>query len=126
VLTVLSNGLFIFAATLVNIIQDCNHSCPREQLVDLLCNSVTVAQCLPSPYWHLDQLYTQVLNHAFPNISPCPSGWLKMILVTIIFLQDLLSTLSLQQLLNLTLNTVWETLAHLQSESDILDFPHFN
>jgi hypothetical protein len=114
-LTVLSNGLFIFAATSVNFIQDRNYSSPREQLADLLCNSVALAKCSSSPHHHLDQLYAQVLNHAFPNISPGLSSRLKTVLGTIIFLRDPLPTLALEQLLNLTPNTVRETLVHLQS-----------
>jgi NACHT domain len=114
-LAALSNGLFIFAATSVNFIQDRNYSSPREQLEDLLRNSVMVAKSSSSPHRHLDRLYTQVLNHAFPDISPGLGGRLKMVLGTIIFLRDPLSPLALEELLNLTRNTVRETLIHLQS-----------
>jgi hypothetical protein len=114
-LALTSNGLFVFAATSVNFIQDRNYSCPREQLEDLLRNSAAVTKCSLSPHRHLDQLYMQVLNHAFPDISPRLSGRLKMVLGAIIFLRDPLSPFALEKLLNLTPNTVRETLAHLQS-----------
>jgi hypothetical protein len=114
-LAVLSNGLFIFAATSVHFIQDRNYSSPRDQLADLLRNSVMVAESSSSPHRHLDRLYTQVLNHAFPDISPRLGARLKTVLGSIIFLQDPLSPLALEWLLNLTPRTVRETLAHLQS-----------
>jgi hypothetical protein len=112
---VLSFGLFIFAATSVNFIRDRNYSSPRDQLGNLLRNSVTVGESSSSPHQHLDRLYTQVLKHAFPDISLHLESRLKIVLGTIIFLQDPLSPFALQELLNLTPNTVRETLVHLQS-----------
>ena len=111
----LSHGLFIFAATAVNFIQDRNDSSPRSQLADLLLNSATVAERSSSPHHHLDRLYTQVLDHAFQEISPSLLRRIKIVLGTIIFLQDPLSPLALESLLHLNRNTVRETLAHLQS-----------
>ena len=114
-LTRLSNGLFIFAATSVNFIQDRNYSSPRNQLEDLLRNSITVTESSSSPHHHLDQLYTQVLDHAYTEISPRLLRRMKIVLGTIIFLRDPLSPQALESLLQLTQNTVRETLAHLQS-----------
>ena len=111
----LSNGLFIFAATSVNFIQDRNDSSPRNQLEGLLRNSVMVTESSLSPHRHLDQLYMQVLDHAYPEISPRQLRRIKIVLGTIIFLQDPLSPPTVESLLHLTQNTVRETLAHLQS-----------
>ena len=111
----LSNGLFIYAATSVNFIQDRNYSSPRNQLEGLLRNSVMVTESSLSPHRHLDQLYMQVLDHAYPEISPRQLRRIKIVLGTIIFLQDPLSPPTVESLLHLTQNTVRETLAHLQS-----------
>jgi hypothetical protein len=114
-LAALSCGLFIFAATSINFIQDRNYSSPRDQLLELLCKTFIVSEHSPSPHRQLDQLYTQVLIQAFPDISPRLSGRLKLILGAIILLQDPLPPLALDRLLDLTPYTVRETLAHLQS-----------
>ena len=111
----LSNGLFIFASTSVNFIQDRNDSSPRNQLAALLHNSVTVTESSSSPHRHLDRLYRQVLDHAFPKISPGLLHRLKIVLGTILFLKNPLSPLALELLLHLRQNTVRETLVHLQS-----------
>jgi hypothetical protein len=61
----------------------------------------------------------QVLANAFPNISPGLAGRLKMILGTIIFLQDALSPRDLERLLNVnedqSPSSVRGTLMHLHS-----------
>src|ERR1700719_4367524 len=62
-LTNMSSGLFIFAATAARFI---DASDPRGQLKILL-NTKSVTGS--SPLQHLDQLYSQVLNTAFPDIS---------------------------------------------------------
>ena len=111
----LSYGLFIFAATSVIFIQDWNNSSPQSQLAGLLHNFATVAESSSSPHRHLDRLYTQVLDHAFPEISPGLLRQMKIVLGTILFLQDPLSPPTLESLLHLTTNTVRETLAHVQS-----------
>jgi hypothetical protein len=114
-LAYLSFGLFIFAATSVKFIDDRNYSNPRGQLTDLICNSPKVAESSSSPHRHLDQLYTQVLTHAFPNMSPSLAGRLKMVLGSIVLLQHPLSSSALETLLNLRGGTVRETLIHLHS-----------
>jgi hypothetical protein len=113
-LAVLSCGLFIFAATSVKFIEDQNYSDPEGQLASLLRNTPTIVEN-SSPHYHLDQLYTQVLNHAFPDISPSLSNKLKMVLGTIILLQDPLSSLALERLLGLKPRTAWLTLLRLHS-----------
>jgi hypothetical protein len=68
-----------------------------------------------SPLYHLDQLYTQVLSHAFPDISPFLSGQVKKVLGTIGLLRNPLSSLALERLLGLKPRTVWRTLSRLHS-----------
>jgi hypothetical protein len=111
----LSFGLFIFAATSVKFIEDRNFCDPKHQLAGLLRDRTRAANSSSSPYYYLDQLYTQVLFHAFPNLSPRLSGRLKMILGTIVFLRDPLSPLGIEQLLGLEPKSVRMTLTHLHS-----------
>ena len=118
-----SAGLFIFAATSVKFIGDRNFSDPPDQLAKLLRNTVPTHES-SSPHFHIDRLYTQVLTHAFPNISSRLAGRLKIILGTIILLRDGLSPQSLERLLNMNVNaeqtnlsptSVRGTLVHLHS-----------
>jgi hypothetical protein len=111
----LSNGLFIFAATSINFIQDRNYSSPADQLESLLTNPPNIAQSSLSPHRRLDELYTQVLSHAFPNIAPPLADRLKIVLGSIIFLRDPLSSRALEELLKLKPTTVRQTLVHLHS-----------
>jgi hypothetical protein len=114
-LTHLSFGLFIFAATSLKYIDDPYYGDPRGQLADLLHNSSAVAESWSSPHWRLDQLYTQVLTHSLPDMSPRLEGRLRMVLGTIVLLQNLLSPLALEALLGLRPNTVRQTLVSLHS-----------
>ena len=75
-----------------------------------------------SPYVSLDSLYVQVLTNAYPNISLGLAGQLKIILGSIIFLQNALSPHDLEGLLNvnkdhnnLSPTSVRGTLVHLHS-----------
>jgi hypothetical protein len=111
----LSFGLFIFAATSIKFIDDPNYSNPKGQLGDLIRNTVTISESSSAPYRHLDQLYTQVLIHAFPDISPGLAGRLKMVLGSIIVLQDPLAPIALEQLLRLEAGTVRQRMVHLHS-----------
>jgi hypothetical protein len=114
-LAALSNGLFIFAATSVNFIRDRNYSSPADQLASLLINSSTVLQSRSSPHRRLDELYTQVLDHAFPEIAAPLANRIKIVLGSIILLRDPLSSCALEKLLNLRPKTVRQTLRHLHS-----------
>jgi hypothetical protein len=107
----LSFGLFIFA---VNFIEDWNYGDPRSQLASLLHNTPNIPEN-SSPHYRLDQLYTQVLIHAFPAISSHHSSRLKKVLGSIVLLRDPLSPRSLEELLGLTSSTVRETLLRLHS-----------
>ena len=112
-LATLSFGLFIFAATSIKFIEDRNDSDPKGQLARLISGKHTDAQS--SPHHHLDKLYTQILMRAFPNITTQLSGRLKMILGTVVSLQEPLSLVSLERLLCLAPSTPRQTLVHLHS-----------
>ena len=92
-LTYMSSGLFIFAATAARFIDVAD---PMGQLKILL-NTKSVTGF--SPLQHLDQLYSQVLNTAFPNISDHLRAKLQLILGAIAILQDPLPPDQLEDLL---------------------------
>jgi len=114
-LATLSFGLFIFAATSIKFVEDRNDSDPRGQLIRLLSGKELSAHAQSSPHYYLDKLYMQVLTHAFPDISIQLSGRLKTILGSIVFLQEPLSLVSLENLLGLAPSAVKQTLVHLCS-----------
>ena len=114
-LATLSFGLFIFAATSIKFIEDRNDSDPKGQLARLISGKHFSDDAQSSPHRHLDKLYTQVLTHAFPDITTQLSGRLKMILGTIVSLQEPLSLVSLEHLLCLAPSTARQTLVHLHS-----------
>lgn len=107
--------LFIFAATSVNFIEDQNYSSPRDQLANLLQSTSMVAKESTSPHRYLDELYTQVLSHAFPHTARPLADRLRMILGSLVLLRDPLSAQALELLLKLRPKTVRETLVHLHS-----------
>ena len=115
-----SFGLFIFAATSVRFIGDRNYSDPPGQLAKLI-RSTTPILNSSSPHFQLDRLYTQVLTHAYPDISSDLIGRLKVILGSIMYLLDPLSPRDLECLLTMNIenvssaSTVRGTLAHLHS-----------
>ncbi|KAF8572852.1 hypothetical protein K439DRAFT_1568058 [Ramaria rubella] len=81
-------------------IEDKAYDNPVDQLRKLLHDANVMAKEL-SPHHHLDQLYLQVLNQAYPVLSPEGAGQLKRILGSIILLCDPLSASSIEQLLNI-------------------------
>lgn len=97
-LSSLSSGLFIFAATSIRFIEDRKYSDPEYQIIQLLNNTVT-AEEQSSPRHHLDLLYTQVLTHAFPSMSAHLANRLRMIIGSIVLLQDPLAPLDLEHLI---------------------------
>src|ERR1700719_1658415 len=92
-LTNMSSTPFIFAATAARFIDVAD---PKGQLRMLLNPTTAVGS---SPLQHLDQLYLQVLNIAFPDISKHLGVKLCLILGTIAILQDPLSSDQLEDLL---------------------------
>lgn len=93
----LSSGLFIFAATSIRFIEDRNSDDPKGQLKELLRGRYLADAS--SPYRHLDELYTQVFDAAYPTISYKLAGRLRMVLGSILHLQDPLSACNLEDLL---------------------------
>jgi hypothetical protein len=116
-LSCLSSSLFIFSATSVKFIGDVNYGDPAGQLVKLLHSTAVMEGS--SLHCHLDQFYTQVLNHAYPEISSDLAGQLKSVMGSIILLRDPLSARNLEHLLNMNRDSnhgpVQTTLVHLHS-----------
>src|SRR5882762_6607531 len=115
-----SNGLFIFAATAANFIEDRNASNPKRQLTILL-STKYITSTQTSPHHHLDGLYLTVLHEAFPNISEDQQVSLQMVLGTIVLLYEPLDVQGLEVLLELEESTVHSTLQHLHSIAIIPD-----
>ncbi|KAJ6580096.1 hypothetical protein DFH09DRAFT_1444506 [Mycena vulgaris] len=110
----LSSGLFIFASTSVKFIEDPFYSDPRSQLA-LLLDTTGRATEKSSPSDRLDNLYTEFLSLAYPNISHHHLRVLKTVLGSILHIRDLLSPSALENLLGLSTGRVRETLLRLQS-----------
>src|SRR5258705_597267 len=82
-----SSGLFIFAATAANFIEDRNTHDPEGQLVRLMSMTyIMSSKGPPSPHSQLDMLYLQVLREAFPTISGTQRARLKTVLGTVVLL----------------------------------------
>jgi hypothetical protein len=77
-------SLFIFAATSIKFIGDANYGNPAGQLAKLRSSQTAIEGS--SPYHHLDQLYLQVFNHVYQDITFYLVGWLKLVLGDIILL----------------------------------------
>jgi hypothetical protein len=110
----LSSGLFIYASTVVNFIDDKNTSNPIQQLSTVL-STPYIKLTATSPHRHLDSLYLAVLREAFPDISEDQQIRLQTVLGTNILLFDPLDPENLEVLLGLRANTVRMTLQHLHS-----------
>ncbi|KAJ7446349.1 hypothetical protein FB451DRAFT_1104070, partial [Mycena latifolia] len=110
----LSAGLFIFASTSVKFIEDPFYSDPRHQLALLLENEPKLTG-KSSPFHRLDQLYTEVLNLAYPDISHLHLRSLRTVLGSILHLRDPLSPTGLNSLLGLSIGWVKEALLRLHS-----------
>ncbi|KAJ7432942.1 hypothetical protein FB451DRAFT_1476845 [Mycena latifolia] len=110
----LSAGLFIFASTSVKFIEDPFYSDPRHQLALLLENAPKLTG-KSSPFHRLDQLYTEVLNLAYPDISHLHLRSLRTVLGSILHLRDPLSPTGLNSLFGLSIGRVKEALLRLHS-----------
>lgn len=109
-----ANGLFIFAATTVKFIQSSKIKNPEGQL-DLLLNSTNSSDQQSTPHSHLNALYLQVLNTAFPMMEPVLHKQLKSVLGAIVILREQLQPSALELLLRLSPGAVQRTLYSLQS-----------
>ncbi|KZP30695.1 hypothetical protein FIBSPDRAFT_978725, partial [Athelia psychrophila] len=98
-LSTLSCGLFIFAATAIKFIQDRNYDDPQGQLTRIILNTTSLKDEDSDPLHRLDQLYLQVLMNAHPKPSAELAERLRLLLGTIVLLQDPLSFHGIQQLL---------------------------
>ena len=109
-----SSGLFIFAVTMANFIEDQNASNPVQRLKVVL-SSAYVTSTEIYPYRHLDEPYLTVLREAIPKITEHQRARLRTMLGTIVLLFDLLEAESLEALLGLDKSTVRFTLRNLHS-----------
>ncbi|KZP30686.1 WD40 repeat-like protein [Athelia psychrophila] len=98
-LSTLSCGLFIFAATAIKFIQDHNYANPQKQLTRIILNTAPLKDEDSDLLHHLDLLYLQVLMNAHPKPSSDLAERLRLLLGTIVLLQDPLSIRGIQQLL---------------------------
>jgi NACHT domain len=112
----LSSGLFIFAATAIRFIHHESYNDPQGQLACLLSAVVNSDYSAPKL---LDWLYLQVLTNAYPDISAEFAGRLRLVLGSIIYLQNPLSASDIEWLLKPTIS-LQTTLRHLHS---IVIFP---
>jgi hypothetical protein len=117
-LVALCEGLFIFASTAVRYIQDPTIGDPKSQLESLLSNSSGIRHVshASSPYSQLDQLYTQVLRHAFPkSSSKSRLAELRMVLGAIVLVCEPQSALGLSALVGLKSGITEDILKRIQS-----------
>ncbi|KZP30699.1 WD40 repeat-like protein [Athelia psychrophila] len=120
-LSKLSWGLFIFAATSIKFIQSRNYHDPQGQLSRIIGNAMLLKDDISDPRNRLDQLYMQVLLNAHPKPSSEMGERLRLILGTIVLLQDHLSLHGIQQLLKqqpgsrFDIQTIRQTLMRLHS-----------
>ena len=110
-LTEKSSGLFIFASTLVRFIESEHHS-PEDRLKLVCKNDGTTYEGRAG----IDSLYSQVLLHAFPDVSePEVSANLRCILGAIVLAFNPLSRRELSTILGTPMSLISTTLHHLHS-----------
>lgn len=110
----MASGLFIFAATAAKFIDDATVNNPEQQLEALLNAVVDPSIGGTSPFAHLDALYAEVLQAAFPReVDIGTVAKLKLILGSIVLLRDQLSPTELDALFQLTRGTTRVTLRQL-------------
>ncbi|EKM59845.1 uncharacterized protein PHACADRAFT_250592, partial [Phanerochaete carnosa HHB-10118-sp] len=109
-LSKMANGLFIFAATAVKFIGDRNYNDPVGQLKMLTSAAISLGS-----HRLLDELYLQVLDTAFPDVSKGLSGRIKSVLGSIVVAQDPLPIASLARLTDLASDTAYASLLGLHS-----------
>jgi hypothetical protein len=110
-LTQLSAGLFLFAATATRFIEDQRYSNPQGQLAHIIQSTASSSITLGS----LDKLYMQVLQNAFPDISATLASSIRIILGAVVLAQEPLSPFNLQQLFGKLKIQVRSTLQHLHA-----------
>ncbi|EKM55063.1 uncharacterized protein PHACADRAFT_120006, partial [Phanerochaete carnosa HHB-10118-sp] len=106
----MANGLFVFATTVIEFIEDPAYNDPAGQLKRLASTAVSAGS-----HRLLDTLYLQVLETAFPEISDDLSVRLKSVLGSIVIIQDHLPVAGLSCLVGLTAGAVYDSLIGLHS-----------
>jgi len=109
-----SSGLFIFAATVANFVENRKASNPKRQL-EIVLSAGSTPSTSDSPHRSLDALYLTVLREAFPEISDDQRASLGTVLGTVVLLFDRLEPESLERLLSLEEGTVRWMLRDLHS-----------
>src|SRR5882762_4606458 len=115
-----SCGLFIFAATVVNFIEDQHASNPARQLKIVL-SGAGMTSAETSPYLPLDELYLKVLHEAFPKIGERQPAGLREVLGAVALIFDPLSPECLEALLDVDQSTVRSLLRRLHSIAIVPD-----
>jgi hypothetical protein len=102
-----------------------------SQLHNLLRRDVVVKPPKSSPYWHLDQLYAQVLSQAFPKSSAVANvARFRAVVGTIVLLRSRLTAVDLALFLGTDVLTVTITLQNLHSvlvvpeQRDVIQIMH--
>ena len=112
VLTKKSSGLFIFASTLVRFIESKHHG-PNERLQLILSEENST---MHEGRAGIDSLYSQILNHAFSDISEAEVfDNMRHVLGTIILAFNPLSRREISTILGIPTTHVLTTLRHLHS-----------
>jgi hypothetical protein len=111
-----SGTLFIFASTLLRFLGDTDMNNPRLQL-DVLLQPGSVPQDGAQPYAGLDQLYTDIISprHGSGLNPKQASSNLRVVVGTLIVLQDTLPLQDMAHLLELPLHTIHSVLHKLHS-----------
>jgi len=112
--------LFIFAATVVNFIEDQHASNPARQLKIVL-SGAGMTSAETSPYLPLDELYLKVLHEAFPKIGERQPAGLREVLGAVALIFDPLSPECLEALLDVDQSTVRSLLRRLHSIAIVPD-----
>ncbi|KAI0656531.1 hypothetical protein C8Q70DRAFT_320590 [Cubamyces menziesii] len=108
----LSEGLFIYAATVASFVEDKRVRDPRHQLDVLLPPALSDSTSIPrglagSQFAILDKLYGQVLHASFECALPPLQARVKRVLGTIALAEERLSPSELASLLGDTSDSVW-------------------
>ncbi|KAI0325116.1 hypothetical protein GY45DRAFT_1438618 [Cubamyces sp. BRFM 1775] len=116
----LSEGLFIYAATVASFVEDKRALDPRRQLDVLLPPALAESTPIPngpagSRFAVLDTLYGQVLHSSFESPYPPLQARVKRVLGTIALAEERLSPSELASLLGDTTDSIWGIIHPLRS-----------
>ena len=104
-LALLSDTLFVHAATMVRFIGDSRHLPARQVDILLGLNARSVPHNMLSPYLRLDQLYTDILaravgvdEHPSSTVDDPVCSQIRLVLATILFCEESLAVLQITEL----------------------------